>query len=191
MKRLCCKCTTYAYLSEKQLTALCLQLHCLPASNGTHESFIRRRTMSPYINDQEICMRTQTHKKPQQTNDFWADKYSTFLRVATHAHIYWHQGGLVVIDTSFNWRANDIDLCFQSSAKNILEQVICPLVDPCAVWLPVSCSNFPVEEAHIGQQRKKTRSISHALNSGIFSNYVLINIKWSKHLHETFEGLSD
>ena len=156
-------CLSVRKTTDSFMSPVTLQQLCLPASNGTHESFIRRRTMSPYINDQEICMRTQTHKKPQQTNDFWADKYSTFLRVATHAHIYWHQGGLV--DTSFNWRANDIDLCLQSSAENILEQVICPLVDPCAVWLPVSCSNFPVEEAHIGQQRKKTKSISHALNS--------------------------
>lgn len=81
--------TTYTYLTEKQLAALCPQLRRLPASNETHETDGEPLSC---INDPEICMCTQTHCKhtkshSRQTTLGWTNTRHSSV-VATHTHLH-------------------------------------------------------------------------------------------------------
>ncbi len=120
----CCKCTACS-LTEKQLVALCRQLRCLPASNGTHETDGEPLGCK---NDPDICMCTQTHSKHstshrRQTTLWWRNtQHSSGVATCT----YTHQG-----DLSTGGRATLLHLCLQASAENVLEQHICPQLNTC------------------------------------------------------------
>lgn len=116
--------TTYTYLTEKQLAALCPQLRRLPASNETHETDGEPLSC---INDPEICMCTQTHCKhtkshSRQTTLGWTNTRHSSV-VATHTHIYTHQ-----VDLSTGGQTTLIHLCRQASAENVPEQHIRPVL---------------------------------------------------------------
>lgn len=81
-KGLCRRFTTYIYWAEKQLAALCPQLHCLPAGNGMHESFIRGGEPLSVVSDLEICIRTQTHRKTRHSSLVAANTF-------THTRVAW------------------------------------------------------------------------------------------------------
>lgn len=119
-KGLCRRFTTYIYWAEKQLAALCPQLHCLPAGNGMHESFIRGGEPLSVVSDLEICIRTQTHRKWKSTGGgqrldiprWWPQ---------THLHTPgWP--GLQCCHHSTRRQKSWKHLCFNSSAENGFEK---------------------------------------------------------------------
>lgn len=94
--------------TEKQVVALCSQLKCLPATDGIHESFIRRWRLSP-TGDPHICMRTQTQSKRTSRHGrqmTLGDKTLNIPRQWPHTHVCAHTFFRVVwliATRSFNW----------------------------------------------------------------------------------------